>query len=41
MPINIATPPLSQAAILAKVAEAFDEPLDALTATEVASLFIY
>ncbi|TGE10137.1 ferritin-like domain-containing protein [Hymenobacter fodinae] len=41
LPINVAKPPLSQAAILAKVAEAFDEPLDGLTATEVVSLFIY
>jgi hypothetical protein len=41
LPINVATPPLSQSAILAKVAEAFDEPIDGLTATEIVGLFIY
>ncbi|GAB3228822.1 hypothetical protein GCM10027346_13770 [Hymenobacter seoulensis] len=41
LPINVATPPLPDAEILAKVAEAFDEPLDAATATSLAQLFMY
>lgn len=41
LPINVATPPLSQAAILAKVAEAFDEPITAATAGELLGLFTY
>ncbi|SNR43531.1 MULTISPECIES: ferritin-like domain-containing protein [Hymenobacter] len=41
LPINVATPALSQSAILAKVAEAFDEPIDAATSVELAQLFIY
>lgn len=41
LPINVATPPLPNADILAKVAEAFDEPLDAATAESLIQLFIY
>ncbi|NVO83329.1 ferritin-like domain-containing protein [Hymenobacter terrestris] len=41
LPINVATPPLSAEAILRKVAEAFDEPADAIVATNVAALFTY
>ena len=39
LPIDAAS--LGEAAILAKVAEAFDEPITAATATQIASLFIY
>ncbi|WP_019947632.1 ferritin-like domain-containing protein [Hymenobacter aerophilus] len=41
LPINVATPPLSPEAILRKVAEAFDEPANAVVATDVAALFTY
>ncbi|SNC75366.1 Ferritin-like domain-containing protein [Hymenobacter gelipurpurascens] len=41
LPINVATPPLSQAAILAKVAEAFDEPITAQAAGTILGQFIY
>lgn len=41
LPINVSTPPQPDAVILAKVAEAFDEPIDATTAVELAQLFIY
>lgn len=41
LPINVGTPALSKEALLAKVAEAFDEPINAATATELAQLFIY
>lgn len=41
LPINVATPPLSPEAILRKVAEAFDEPAEAVVATNVAALFTY
>lgn len=41
LPINVGTPPLSAAAVLAKVAEAFDEPLDAATAESLLQLFTY
>lgn len=41
LPINVGTPQLSREGILAKVMEAFDEPLDAPTATQLAQLFIY
>ena len=39
LPIDEAS--LGETAILAKVAEAFDEPITAATATQIASLFIY
>ncbi|MDU0369246.1 ferritin-like domain-containing protein [Hymenobacter endophyticus] len=41
LPINVGTPALSAAAILAKVAEAFDEPLEAQAAESVLQLFTY
>ncbi|GGG30760.1 ferritin-like domain-containing protein [Hymenobacter glacieicola] len=41
LPINVGDPLLNREALLAKVAEAFDEPVDAATATELAQLFIY
>ncbi|MBX0291085.1 ferritin-like domain-containing protein [Hymenobacter sp. HSC-4F20] len=41
LPINVGTPQLSREAILAKVMEAFDEPIDAPTATQLAQLFIH
>ncbi|SET79148.1 ferritin-like domain-containing protein [Hymenobacter actinosclerus] len=41
LPINVATPPLSPEAILRKVAEAFDEPADAVVAINVVALFTY
>jgi len=41
LPINVGTPPLSAAAILAKVAEAFDEPVEAATAEALLQLFTY
>ncbi|MCA8831585.1 ferritin-like domain-containing protein [Hymenobacter pini] len=41
LPINVGTPPLSAAAILAKVAEAFDEPLDTASAESVLQYFTY
>ncbi|UYZ63021.1 ferritin-like domain-containing protein [Hymenobacter weizhouensis] len=41
LPINVATPPLPLDAILAKVAEAFDEPLDGPSAEAIVGLFAY
>ena len=41
LPINVGTPALTPAQVLAKVAEAFDEPVDALTATTLLQLFTY
>ena len=41
LPINVGTPQLSTAGILEKVAEAFDEPIDAIVATNLADLFTY
>ncbi|MFD2784222.1 ferritin-like domain-containing protein [Hymenobacter rubripertinctus] len=41
LPINVGTPALTAAQILAKVAEAFDEPVNAITATALLQLFTY
>ena len=41
LPINVATPPLSIEALMAKVAEAFDEPVNGATATSLLQLFTY
>ncbi|OWP62654.1 hypothetical protein CDA63_12840 [Hymenobacter amundsenii] len=41
LPINVGTPPLTPAGILEKVAEAFDEPFDAIVYTNLADLFTY
>ncbi|MBT9391876.1 ferritin-like domain-containing protein [Hymenobacter sp. NST-14] len=41
LPINVGTPPLTPTQVLAKVAEAFDEPLNAQTATALLQLFTY
>ncbi|WP_426493084.1 ferritin-like domain-containing protein [Hymenobacter sp. 102] len=41
LPINVGTPPLSAAAVLAKVAEAFDEPVEASVATDLLRQFTY
>lgn len=41
LPINVGTPALSAAAVLAKVAEAFDEPLESPAAESVLQLFTY
>lgn len=40
LPINVATPPLPADAILAKVAEAFDEPLDGPSSEAIVQLFV-
>ncbi|RSK51312.1 ferritin-like domain-containing protein [Hymenobacter rigui] len=41
LPINVGTPALSASALLAKVAEAFDEPIEAVTAESVLQVFTY
>jgi hypothetical protein len=41
LPINVGTPQLTPAGILEKVAEAFDEPFDAIVYTNLADLFTY
>ncbi|RPD50093.1 ferritin-like domain-containing protein [Hymenobacter sediminis] len=41
LPINVGNPTLSKEALLAKVAEAFDEPIDTAAATDLVQLFTY
>jgi Ferritin-like domain len=41
LPINVGTPALSAAAVLAKVAEAFDEPVEASAAIDLLRQFTY
>ncbi|RSK35323.1 ferritin-like domain-containing protein [Hymenobacter metallilatus] len=41
LPINVGTPALSASALLAKVAEAFDEPIESVTAESILQVFTY